>query len=195
MSDEKGGRMSETDVSATTIAKTDQINADDLLSGPIEVTVTGVIVRRGDRQPVDIRTAETPGRVYRPCLTMRRVLVAAWGPDGATWIGRRIRLYRDDTVRFDQQPGGIRISHLSDHPESATYSLQETRGKRRTWTIHRLPDDALTDEAIDAYLTSIGKPAISSLTGPDREKADAWVAGLSAAMKAKIRNRQSQEQP
>lgn len=179
--------MNDYDVSATTIAKTDQINADDLLSGPIVVTVAGVMVKAGEAQPVDIRTVETPGRAYRPCKTMRRVLAAAWGTDGRAWVGRRMRLYRDPTVLWAGKPdGGVRISHLSDHPEEATYALQEARGKKRAWTVHRLTEEAPTIEQIDAYLTRAGKPPYSSLEGADREKADAWLAGMSSALKAKI---------
>jgi hypothetical protein len=62
-----------------------------LLTGPITVTVKGV--RRGNKeQPINIDLVETEGRAFRPCKTMRRVLIAAWGDDAKKWVGQRMTL-------------------------------------------------------------------------------------------------------
>lgn len=174
------------DVRLAAVAKTDQINADDLVSGPLTITVAGVAIHPGEKQKCSIRTVETPGRVYRPCLTMTRVLIAAWGIDGSVWIGRRIRIYRDESVYFADQPGGIRMSHLSDHPAKAVYWFQESRGKRRSWTIYRLDDDQPTPEQVDAYLVAQGRPPYSGLDDTGKAKVDAWLAGLSPQKRAEI---------
>jgi hypothetical protein len=53
----------------TITPKSDQLNADDMITGPITVTITGV--RRGDKdQPVviDIDGGYQP---YKPCKSMR----------------------------------------------------------------------------------------------------------------------------
>jgi hypothetical protein len=91
----------------TIIPRSDQLNAEDLLTGPRTFTITEV--RKGSvEQPVDIHLAEFPGRPFKPSKTVRRILVSAWGPDAATYAGRRMTLYRDPAVRFGgMDVGGI----------------------------------------------------------------------------------------
>src|SRR5690606_13558162 len=53
---------SDVDLTATTIPKSDQINAEDLMvSGPVTVTVESVS-KGSAEQPVDIHLVEFPGR-------------------------------------------------------------------------------------------------------------------------------------
>lgn len=119
--------------------KSDQLNAEDLLSGPRTVTVEQV-ARGSAEQPVNVHLAEFPGRPFRPSKTVRRILVSAWGPDAATYAGRRMTLYRDASVRFGGQDiGGIRVSHLSHIDKPITIALTVTRGKRAPHTVHPLP--------------------------------------------------------
>lgn len=139
------------DMSATIAPKSDQLNADDLISGPVTVTITGV--SRGDTdQPVNIATAEfSDGRPYKPCKSMRRVMVAAWGPDASAYIGRRMTLYREPAVRFGgQDVGGIRISHMSHIEKRLTVALTVTRGKRAPFTVEPLADEPAEITAEDA---------------------------------------------
>ena len=79
------------DLTESIIPRSDQINADDLIAGPITVTITDAYPG-GAEQPVDITLAETPGRAYRPSKSMRRVLVAAWGKQSSAYVGRRLTL-------------------------------------------------------------------------------------------------------
>ena len=128
------------DLSETIIPKSDQLNADDLMAGPRVVTITGV-EKGSDEQPVFIHLAEFPGRTFRPSKTVRRVLVAAWGPQSSAYVGRRATLYRDPDVRFGGEAvGGIRVSALSDIPKPLKVALTTTRGKRATSVIQPLPD-------------------------------------------------------
>lgn len=125
------------DILATIQADSTQINADDLAQ-PITVTVTGVTAGTPD-QPVNIMLAEFPDRAYRPCKSMRRVLVAAWGPDASAYIGRRITLFNDPTVKWGGAAvGGVRISHLSDIKQRLQIALTTTRGKRQPFVIEPL---------------------------------------------------------
>lgn len=119
-----------------------QLNADDLMAGPVTVTITGV-TRGTPEQPVNVELAEYPGRPYRPAKSMRRILVACWGKDSSVYAGRRLTLYRDPRVRFGREEvGGIRISHLSHIGEVMTVMLTVTRGRRAPFTVQPLPDDA-----------------------------------------------------
>lgn len=117
-----------------------QLNADDLMAGPVTVTITGV-TRGTPEQPVNVELAEYPGRPYRPAKSMRRILVACWGKDSSVYTGRRLTLYRDPHVRFGREEvGGIRISHLSHIGEPMTVMLTVTRGRRAPFTVQPLPD-------------------------------------------------------
>src|SRR4051812_1895468 len=120
------------DMTDTIAPKSDQLNADDLIGAPRTVTITAVT--RGDAdQPVNIVTAEFgEGRPYKPCKSMRRVLVTAWGIDASTYVGRRMTLFNDPSVKWGGAAvGGIRLSHLSHIDKPLTVSLTETRGKRK----------------------------------------------------------------
>lgn len=130
------------DLTDTIAPRSDQLNADDLVTGPRTFTVEKVS-KGSTEQPVDIHLTECPGRPFRPSKSMRRVLVAAWGKDAATYTGRRMTLYRDDKVKFGgQEVGGIRISHLSNLDKKLTVALTVTRGKRAPFTVQPLTETA-----------------------------------------------------
>lgn len=129
------------DISATVCPKSDQLNADDLIvSGPVTVTITAVSAGDND-QPVNIELAEYPGRAFRPCKTVRRILVAAWGKDSANYVGRRMTLFCDPNVKWGGQTvGGIRIKSMSHLDHKLTLSLTTTRGKRTPFTVEPLAE-------------------------------------------------------
>jgi hypothetical protein len=128
------------DISQTTAPKSDQQNFDDYVAGPKTVTISEV--RAGSsEQPVEIHLAEFPGRPYKPSKSMRRVLVAAWGPESAPWPGRRMTLVGDPTVKFGGiVVGGIKIAALSDIDKRLTINLTVTKGKRAPHVVEPLPD-------------------------------------------------------
>jgi len=129
---------------ATVTPKSDQLNADDLISGPVSVTVTGV--KKGSaEQPVSIELAGYDGRPYKPCKSMRRVLIAIWGDTPAQWVGRSMTLYCDAEVRFGgMRVGGIRISHMTNIDKAHCLLLTATRGKKTEITIAPLQLDTTT---------------------------------------------------
>lgn len=123
------------DLSKTIAPKSDQLNADDMISGPRTITVTAVKLAAED-QPVSIHFVGDDGKPYKPCKSMRRVLVKAWGPDGAQYPGRSMTLYLDESVRFGGAAvGGIRISHLSHISKSLTMALTATRATKKAYTV------------------------------------------------------------
>ena len=129
------------DISETLAPNSDQLDAVDLMSGPRTFTITDV--RRGSaEQPVEIHLAEFP-RPWRPGKSMRRVMghPKVWGTDASKWVGRRVTLYCDETVRFGGEVvGGIRISHLSHIDKPQGVPLLVTRGKSATFRVQPLPD-------------------------------------------------------
>ncbi|WP_148276558.1 hypothetical protein [Sphingobium sp. SYK-6] len=111
-------------------AKSDQLNADDLIGAPRTITVTRVTGNDGD-QPVSIFYEGDNGKPFKPCKTMRRVLLAVWGRYAADYVGRSMRIYRDDKVTFGGlDVGGIRISHMSHIDKETVVVVMKTKGKK-----------------------------------------------------------------
>ncbi|MGO3884717.1 MAG: hypothetical protein ACTJHU_00335 [Mycetocola sp.] len=143
------------DISATTAPKSDQQNYEDYLGGPKTVTVADV--RPGtSEQPVEVHLVEFPGRPFKPSKTARRMLIAAWGKEADDYLGRRMTLYGDPTVKFGGQAvGGIRISHVSHIDKPVSIALTVTRGKRAMHTIQPLPDNTVAHIAAFAAAASL----------------------------------------
>ena len=143
----------EDDVTPFLSAKSDQLNADDLVGGPITVRVIAARITGGTEQPV---TVEIDGghRPWKPCKTTMRVLAALWGSAPSAWGGRTIRLYRDPSVKYGGvEVGGIRISGMShiDGPKKITLAAS-----KKSKVEHRIdvlkaeqpkPRDAQQDDA------------------------------------------------
>lgn len=145
------------DMSAVIQPKSDQINADDLIGGDLTIRITDVSVSPGQEQPVSMKFEGSP-KVFRPCKSMARVMVAAWGPDSKAYVGRSLQLYRDPTVKWGgMEVGGIRIRAMTDMPNSRpmTMALTATKGQRKPYTVNPLTVQAaaigVTMTAADAY--------------------------------------------
>lgn len=131
------------DITASTAPKSDQQNYDDYAAGVSRIVTITEVKEGSSEQPVEIHLAEFPGRPYKPSKSMRRVLVAAWGPEAANYVGRRMRLYGDPTVKFGGSPvGGIKISELSHIDKKMSIALTVTRGKRAPHVVEPLAADA-----------------------------------------------------
>lgn len=179
--------MEAIDISPYLKAKSDQLNSDDLLGGSITVQITRVRAPGGD-QPVVIEVSGGH-QPFKPCKTMRRLLVAAWGTaNAAEWVGRWMTLHRDADVKWAGEAiGGIRITHLSHIDKARTYQLTETKGKKKPWRVEplrnpsqqgastatldaALPDLELTIEDVDRWRASENKPPVGELTDDQRAK-------------------------
>jgi hypothetical protein len=131
------------EVRAAIVPKSDQLNADDLLTGPITVTITAT--RTGDRkQPIVI---EIEGqRPFKPCKTMLRVISEVFTADAENWVGQQMTLYRDPEVMLHGViVGGIRISHLSNLSEPMTFLVTLKRGQRTKVTVYPIDTLSLED--------------------------------------------------
>lgn len=120
------------DIGDTIAPRADQQNYEDYIAGPRTVTISDVKIIGDPKQPVHLMLAEYPGRPYKPNLTMRRLLVAAWGADSKAYVGRQMTLYGDASVEYGGAAvGGIKISHLSNLDGPVTAKLMVRRGKPR----------------------------------------------------------------
>lgn len=124
------------DISKTIEPKSDQLNADDLIGGPKTIKIRDVKAIDAETQPVSIYFDGDNNKPYKPSKGMRRVLVALWGADAKSFIGRSLTLYRDDKVKFGGlEVGGIRISHASHIDKPVRVLETVSRGKRTPITI------------------------------------------------------------
>lgn len=174
------------DLRPTIVPKSDQLNAEQLLGGSMTVTVTDVKVSESGEQPVVVHYEGENGRPFKPCKTMRKVLIHAWGADGRNWIGRAMTLYNDPSVKFGgDDVGGIRISHMTDIERDVKVSLTSTRGKKAKYEIKRMAPSAArktapaTLDQVIAGLNAANTPdellaaaeTAKGLTGDDKTKA------------------------
>ena len=130
----------------TIAPKSDQLNYDDLISCSLTVKVSGLAAGSVE-QPVIIKivNAETceAMRDYKPCKSMRRVLIAAWGDKGREWIGKEMTLFGESRVSYGGvEVGGIRISHLSHIEKEMKIKLTTTRSKRSEFVVRPLIREA-----------------------------------------------------
>jgi len=128
-----------TDMNAVIVAKSDQLNSDDLMGGPKTIRVSQVAISPGSEQPVTVRFEGDEGKPWRPCKSMSRVMVAGWGPDAKEYVGRSLTLYRDPKVKWGgMEVGGIRISHMSHIERDMVMALTATRGKKDAYKVKPL---------------------------------------------------------
>lgn len=133
------------DMVAVTAPKSDQWNFDDFQAEVRTFKITGVKVRPGTEQPVDVLLEGTE-KFYRPCKSMMRCMVAVWGADSSKYVGKSFTLYGDPKVRWGgMEVGGLRISHMSDLSEPLTMALTATKGSRKPFTVRPL----VVEPAID----------------------------------------------
>ena len=177
---------SDFDFGETLTAKSDQINADDLVGGPITVQITDA--KRGDspEQPLVLRLSGDH-RPWKPCKTARRILAACVGSTNTgALIGRWVRLYRDPDVTWaGKAVGGIRVDGMSgiDRPVTIALALnKKAKAEHRIVPIRPPADDkpappadpladlaalldshGLTVADLDQQAADGGKPAPSTM--------------------------------
>jgi hypothetical protein len=185
------------DMSETIAPKSDQLDAVDLLGGDRTFTIER-ISRNNDEQPFNFHLAGFP-RPWRPGLSMRRVLMACWGKDAATYVGRRVTLFCDPSVQFGGAAvGGTRIRALSHIDKPKAVPLLVKRGKSEMFVVQPLKDepkpkvqpgpalDVLIENAQEARtndeLSEVARQAVASLKGDDLEAVKAVVTARRAEL-------------
>lgn len=139
-----------TDMRAVIEPKSDQLNTDDLISGPRTIRIRDVKIAPSGEQRVSVYFDGDSNKPWKPCKSMCRVLVEAWGPDANAYVGRSCTLYKDPKVKWGGlEVGGIRISHMSHLERDMVTALTETRGKRTPYLVKVLtapPPAAKSDD-------------------------------------------------
>lgn len=138
--------ISREDFASTTQAKSDQMNAVDLVGGPVAYRITGIKMTGSPEQPVSI-SVDGHKQPWKPSKTFRRVLLLLWpetSPDD--WVGRDVVLWCDPEIKWaGEKVGGIAISHASHISERKVFALAESKSKRKTIIVdpyHAAPEQA-----------------------------------------------------
>lgn len=164
------------DMSRFVEAKSDQLSADDLIGAPRTITITRVTGSDGD-QPVSIHYEGDGGKPFKPCKTMRRVLLAVWGRNAADYVGRSMTIYRDDSVTFGGlNVGGIRISHMSHIDKKTVVVVMKTKGKKAGIEVNPLVAEVRQMPANNAMADWTDKFIAKVAEAPDAEALNAYVA-------------------
>ena len=164
------------DMGAFVAPKSDQLNADDLIAGPRTVRITKVTGTGNSDQPVAVHFEGDDGKPYKPCKSMRRVMIAAWGRETVQYVGRALTIYRDPKVAFGgMEVGGVRISHMSHIERRNEIALTVTKAKRAPYRVEPLkldpPEDTpavMAAELIEAVIGAATEDALKEITGSKR---------------------------
>jgi hypothetical protein len=151
--------------------KSDQINAEDLIGRDMTITITAVKVSPGTEQPVAMKF-EGSDKLFRPCKTVSRIIVAAWGPDTSVYAGRSLTLYRDPTVKWaGMAVGGIRVKAISHIDAPLKLALAESKQNRKITVVQPLKLEApqqqqrqTPEQWLDAHMAEIAAtPVLDAL--------------------------------
>ena len=103
------------DIRTTLEAKSDQLNATDIMGIDLVIRVRAVAVGGSKEQPIAVYFEGDNNRPWKPSKGMRRVLAAGWGYESDSWVGRSVKLHFDSSVKYaGKEVGGIRIKAMSD---------------------------------------------------------------------------------
>lgn len=131
--------MSDDDVSFALAAKSDQLNAMDIMGFDSVITIRDVSVKKTTEQPVWIYFNGDNNRPWKPSKGMLRILSAAWGARAKQWIGKSVQIFCNEEVRYGGKPvGGIQIKALSHIAHDMSFMHSESRGKRVPYPVKKL---------------------------------------------------------
>jgi len=158
--------MNDVDMSRTIAPKSDQLNADDLIAGPITIIVREVSGSSEPQQPVNVHYEGDNGKPYKPCKSMRRIMVRAWGDQAREYVGRSMTLYNDPSVKFGGMAvGGIRISHMSHIDTDMTVALTTSKAQRKPYTVKCLQVQKAPDVDPSAEIEALNMARTAATSG------------------------------
>jgi hypothetical protein len=179
------------DVTAAIKPKSDQLNADNLITGPRTIRIREVRIVQGE-QPIHVFFDGDDGKPWKPSKTSARCMATIWGSNAEGWVGLSLMIFLDPTVTWSGAAvGGIRISHMEGLDKPRSLMLTKTRGQKGAVVIKplemggkdRAPVDveAAKNGARDAALG--GKEGFSVWWKANADKRDA-IASIMPAIKA-----------
>ena len=181
------------DLAGSVKTKSDQLNADDLISGALTGRIIRITKGATPEQPVNIQLScwHVP---WRPCKTERRVLIALWGEDPAAWMGRTLRIQRDAMVAFGgENVGGVRIAGASHIKGEVSVMLNKSKGKKARRTVVEIPPIADAQTVAPILLPKWAEQGNEPLTMEQAEEVEAIVksAGVPIERVAEVHGQSS----
>lgn len=126
------------DVTKLIEPKSDQLNAEDLVSGDLTAMIQRVDVRQTRDQPISV-FLDSHDRPWKPCKSTARVMAKAWGKQTEQWVGQSVILFCDPAVTWaGAAVGGIRIKAITGIDKPLTINLAVSKGKRKPVTVQPL---------------------------------------------------------
>lgn len=128
------------DISKSLEAKSDQLNAVDLIGSDLVIKIRAVNYSEGADQALSIYFDGDNNKPWKPSKGMRRILAGAWGTETDNWVGRHAKIRFDPSVTWaGEAVGGIRISALSEiDKKGLTFVLALNRKKREPYAVECL---------------------------------------------------------
>jgi len=179
------------DMSATIVAKSDQINAVDLIGCERTYKIREVRIKEGDDQPVSI-FFEGEAKAFRPCKGVRRLLVHVWGLDASQYVGHSLTLFHDPKVTWaGKEEGGIRVSRMTGLTKKITFVMRISRAATRPYEVEPLavqaqpdPDAAMRDWA-DKFTARVATADTPDAVNALVAKESKWLDKLPADLRAR----------
>lgn len=185
------------DVSKAIAPKSDQLNSDDLITGPRTIRIRDVKVAAGQEQPIWVYFDGDDNKPWKPCKTAARTLASVWGADASKWIGLSLTLYNDPEVTWGgMKVGGCRVSHMEGLTQPRTLMLTKTRGKKGATVIKPLEVKAPTKASPVPDVEPDPSPVPDAPTNPlfqdARDNAELGTAAMRAWWQTKTKAEQKQ---
>lgn len=124
--------------------KSDQLNADDLITGTKTITINKVKINLSEKaQKMVVHYEGDEGKPWKPSKGMGRVMAEVFGGDPDAWIGEQVTLYRNpDVIYAGEKVGGIQISEMTKINSKITLLITSSKGKKTSLTINPIKKSA-----------------------------------------------------
>lgn len=131
------------DITEAMKAKSDQLNAMDIMGSPLVIRVRDVDYSPNRDQPLWIYFDGDNGKPWKPSKGMIRIIGGAWGKMTEDWIGKYAKLFYEPSVTWaGKEVGGIWVKEFSDIPEKGlNFNLALNRTKRIPFPVKCLKVD------------------------------------------------------
>jgi hypothetical protein len=146
-------------------AKSDRLNADDLMSGPRIIKITDVRVTMAKDGNITVKYEGCGEKPWKPSKGMGRSMALMWGDDETKWAGKRVELFRNPDVEYGSMAiGGIQICGASHIECDLILQITVKRGKKQRLPVRKLHEETV-ETTIDttAMLTSLRNVAADGM--------------------------------
>jgi hypothetical protein len=150
----------------TTQAKSDQLNATDIMGIDLVIRIRDAVLTKNDQQPLAVYFDGDNNRPWKPSKGMRRVLMAGWGDDTDNLIGKSVKLHFDESVKYaGQEVGGIRIKAMSDIDKRGMVLVEAINKQKRVPVHVKYLDTTQPDYPADKFTAALPVMAEKMKTG------------------------------